>query len=458
MLTGHAPGLYSQDADSLRIVTSISFSGNKVTRANILERELMFAAGDTLTLTALREKVELTRENLINTSLFNFVVAKVEDTDGWHVSVNYELTERWYIWPWPIIEFADRNINTWWRDSRDLSRMSYGMLLKWENFRGRKEKLYLTARFGYNEKYGFDYTLPYLNRKETIGLGLGMSYGRSHEVPVNSIDNILLYYKDVDNYVISLVNAYISLIYRREIYNTHYFSLSFDYQDYADTVLQLNPEFSVNQANPLEFLSLSYIFKSDHRDNKAYPLSGHYFDLEVVKHGLGLFSDGPDMFSVSSTFRKYFTLSKRFYFASGLNSRFTNNSAQPFLMSGTIGYGRDIVRGYEYFVIHGYNLGIFKNNLKFALVPVKDYDLGFIRSEKFSKVHYAFYLNAFLDVGYADNPHPVPENDNYLENDLLIGYGLGLDFVTYYDIVFRFEYSFNRLNESGFFIHFIAPI
>jgi len=127
-------------------------------------------------------------------------------------------------------------------------------------------------------------------------------------------------------------------------------------------------------------------------------------------------------------------------------------------MDRAIGYDRDIVRGYEYYVVHGNNFGIMKNNLKFALLPTREFNVNFIRSEKFSKVHYAFYLNAFFDLGFVDNFFPQQELNNELENTLLMGYGLGLDFVTYYDLVFRFEYSFNRMNEHGFFLHFIAPI
>jgi len=61
-------------------------------------------------------------------------------------------------------------------------------------------------------------------------------------------------------------------------------------------------------------------------------------------------------------------------------------------------------------------------------------------------------------MGFADNFYTDPAMNNQLENSLLIGYGLGIDFVTYYDLVFRLEYSMNRMNEHGFFIHFMAPI
>ena len=448
----------TQAGDTLSVIQEVRFTGNKVTKDHIIERELMFGAGDTLGTVALQRLVELSRENLINTSLFNFVKAEVTADEAGRTTVTYHLTERWYIWPWPVIEFADRNFNTWWRDNRDLSRMSYGVILKWENFRGRKEKLYFTARFGYNEKYGFDYTIPYLNQSETLGLGIGASYGRSHEVPVNVEGNELVYYKDEDNPVINTVNAYASLIFRREIYNTHYMSVSYERQAYADTLLMINPSFTPTGEASLEFLSLSYMFKSDHRDNKAYPLAGYYFDLEVVKHGVGAFEDAPDLFAIYTNVRKYFVLSPRFFFASGLHSKFSNDNRHPFLLSRCIGYGRDIVRGYEYYVVHGHNFGIFKNNLKFALLPVRERTIGFIRSEKFSRIHYAFYLNAFIDMGYADQNYKVGDLGNDLENNLLIGYGLGIDFVTYYDLVFRLEYAMNRLGDSGFFLHFIAPI
>jgi len=80
------------------------------------------------------------------------------------------------------------------------------------------------------------------------------------------------------------------------------------------------------------------------------------------------------------------------------------------------------------------------------------------KKNKFKSLQYAFYLNAFFDMGFADQLYPMHELNNQLENSLLIGYGVGLDFVTYYDIVLRIEYSFNRMNEHGFFLHFRAPI
>ncbi len=446
--------------DSLVVVDRIVLEGNRITRDHIIARELVFAVGDTLSISVLRGLIESSRENLQNTLLFNFVDAKIK-LSGKGIpgaTITFMFTERWYVWPWPVIDFADRNFNTWWSENRDLSRMSYGIALKWENFRGRKENLEFTAIFGYEELYGFDYTIPYLNREETIGLAFGASYGRSGEVPVKSEHDKLVYYKDDDD-VIDVVSARMNLIIRKAIYNTHVIRLAYDNRNFDDTLLAINPAFSVGNSSNLQYLTLAYQFKSDHRDYRAYPLEGYYFDAELGKHGLGLLDNGGlDVFYASATFRKYFRLSGRWFYASGLNARFSNDREQPFFMNRAIGYGRDIVRGYEYYVVHGNNFGIFKNNVKFALLPTRTFNIDFIRSEKFSRVHYAFYLNAFIDMGYADNLRPLQSAGNELENTLLVGYGLGLDLVTYYDIVVRIEYAFNRMNEHGLFLHFMAPI
>ena len=447
--------------DSLLLIRSVDLKGNKVTKDHIITRELMFSVGDTLSQRNFNELLEKSRQNLMNTSLFNFVSADVQTTKTNIIfaDIVFHFTERWYIWPWPVIQFADRNFNTWWNENRDLTRMSYGVILKWSNFRGRKEQLDFTAIFGYDEQYGFDYTIPFLNKKETLGLGIGARYARTHEVPVQDMDDKLVYYKDDDQYVMHGIASYVSLIYRREIYNTHIFWIGYDLRDYDDTLTAINPTFTPGGKDKLQYFSFAYQFKSDHRDYKAYPLEGYYFDVELGKHGFGVLDNGGlDVFYILTTFRKYFRFGNRWYFASGLNSKFSNHPTQPFYMDKAIGWGRDIVRGYEYYVVNGQNFGIFKNNLKFALLPRRNFEINLIKSQKFSKVHYAFYLNVFFDMGFANQIYPDPELNNQLENTVLIGYGLGLDFVTYYDIVLRLEYAINRMGEQGIFLHFIAPI
>ncbi|HPI87455.1 MAG TPA: hypothetical protein PLR01_13860 [Bacteroidales bacterium] len=99
-----------------------------------------------------------------------------------------------------------------------------------------------------------------------------------------------------------------------------------------------------------------------------------------------------------------------------------------------------------------------KNNVKFALIPNREHRFQFIRAEKFARIFYALYLNLFVDAGYGYYSQEFGQTTNDLQNSMLIGYGAGLDFVTYYDVVVRLDFSVNYRNEAGFYLHFRAPI
>jgi hypothetical protein len=90
------------------------------------------------------------------------------------------------------------------------------------------------------------------------------------------------------------------------------------------------------------------------------------------------------------------------------------------------------------------------------LLPTRISYVNYIPLEKFRTIPHTFYLNLFCDQGYVRDRYF--SNVNPLANSILIGYGAGLDYVTYYSIVFRVEYSINRLGEGGVFLHFTAPI
>ena len=161
---------------------------------------------------------------------------------------------------------------------------------------------------------------------------------------------------------------------------------------------------------------------------------------------------------VRSTFRKYFKLSDNYYFASGLRAKLSNNDFQPFYVKQGLGFGNDLVRGYEYYVVDGISYIINKNNFKYELIKPHIKKFNFIKNEKFNMIHYALYLNLFADCGYTYDYKPINLLSNNLSNSFLYGYGVGIDIVTYYDKVLRLEYSINKMSEKGFFINFVAPI
>jgi len=435
-------------------INKIDISGNKKTKHYIITRELQFHKGDTILKSNISKLLKESQENIFNTSLFNFVTIDTNILGNHLLNIKINVIERWYLWPFPVFEFADRNFNSWLKDG-DFSKLNYGLYLVQENFRGRNETLKFLLRFGYEQRYAVYYETPYINKKQTLGIALDAGYAQSHEVPVSTINDTLHFFKDANNYPKKEFFSSFSLIHRKCIHNTHYLSLGFSDYKFADTLLKISPDYSFQNMAEVRFLSLIYKYKSDFRDYKHYPLNGYYFDIEVAKTGLGLFDD-LDLFSIQSTFRKFWKLSNRFYYASGLTAKFSSKAFQPYFIQRGLGYERDFVRAYEYYVVDGQNFGLLKTSFKYELLSKKVTTINFIKTQKFNKIYYSFYLNLFADMAFVeDNQFYI---NNSLSNELLIGYGIGLDFITYYDVVIRLEFSINKLGEKGIFIHFRAPI
>lgn len=436
------------------IIDTILLSGNKLTKDFIILRELAFKAGDTIPTGKLRNQFQISQQNLMKTSLFNFVNISdsiINQGVFTRLSIRLDFVERWYIWPFPIFEISDRNLNTWWQD-KNYNRISYGVFLTKENNRGRMETLKLLLRFGYDERYEISYDVPYINRKQTFGAGMGIGLIQNHEVAYQTLNNKQEYIRDDNKYLFTNYYSYITIQHRPTLFHFHHLQLRFNFYSFADTLLLLNPGYSFDSSLTNEYFTLNYRFTSDHRDSKVYPLEGQFFSGQLSKSGLGIMkTDNLGMMELMGSFRKYWELPSELYFSTDWTGKISTNRDQPYFYQRGLGYDRNFVRGYELYVIDGQSYVLAKNTLKYALIPPHVSTIGFIKSEKFSKIHYALYANMFVDLGYVEAFRNYDAED--LSNSLLLGAGVGLDLVTYYDMVLRVEAAINKKGETGIFIH-----
>jgi outer membrane protein assembly factor BamA len=439
------------------IVREISISGNTITKRSIILRELNFKERDTLSLTCFSAMMITGRQNIFNTRLFNFVnIDTVHAADNHLLDVRISVVERWYIWPIPYFEISDRNFNVWW-ETRDFQRLSYGFDFMFSNARGRNETLTIITHFGFNQKYGFTYQMPYINHRQTLGIGCGSAIELNHEIPVYTLDNKPVYLRNNSTYLKKVINGFIEIYFRPDIFSKHTFRLAYSHYDFDSAVVSI-PGFSMVTSNVQQFFSLNYLYKNDHRDVQYYPLRGYCLEVEV-NHAIPY--EKVHNSYLRTSLRYYRQVFDRWYCAIGLNGKLCFEKVQPYFLQRGLGYGRDFVRGYEYYVVDGQHFILLKNNLKFALIPQHVERLGFIQSNKFNTIPLSLYMNAFADMGYVY--HYPDDSDNFsagntLENSFLIGCGLGLDFTTYYNIVVRLEGSVNRMLQPGIYLHFIAPI
>ena len=444
------------DSTGKVVIAAINIIGNKITKRNIILREIPFHEGDTLSYSNLKLKIKKSTQNLLNSSLFNFVNVDTFDTRFGTTKIMVRVTERWYTFPIPIFEIADRNFNTWW-ETKDLTRINYGFFLNRDNFRGRKETVALIAQFGYSQQFGFAYRVPYLNSKQRTGMGGSFVWTRNHEIAYGSMFNKVKYFKDPNDYARRELAAKLNYTYRNGIYNT--FTLESKYFNgyVEDTITKLTTDYFVNNKRSTEFLSLELFSKRDCRDSKPYPLKGYYLDATISKVGFGLLpNEKVDLWYFIASAKKYFKLSNRFYLAGSVRGKMSSKTDQPYYNQRGLGYN-DYVRSYEYYVVDGQKYVLSKIGFKYQIIKPHVQKIAFIGSEKFNTFHYALYAEAFADGGYVEDKKYLQIN-NPLSDHILYGYGVGLNYVTYYDTVLRLEFAVNKNSEYGFFIHLSAPI
>ena len=169
---------FAQQQDDCFVVSKINVTGNKVTKLSTMERELLFHEGDTI---CSDETIKQSRENLLNTSLFNFVDFEWSDVIDGSKILNIKVLERWYLWPIPYLAYADRNLRSWY-EADNIKRLSYGFDLVYDNLWGLKHELDLTIIGGYNQNYGITYDIPYVTHKQRLGVKASMGYTRDREV------------------------------------------------------------------------------------------------------------------------------------------------------------------------------------------------------------------------------------------------------------------------------------
>ncbi len=437
------------------VIGSLTFEGNKITRERILLREMTFREGQLIPQEKLSQHLERSKGNLWNLLLFNFVEIDTCRDEANVVDVVVRVTERWYVWPIPFVEFADRNLSEWWETKR-WDRLDYGSLVRWSNFRGVNEEVTLHLRFGFNNRYELRYKIPYLDKAQKWGIIFKGGYEQSHEVAYATVENKRVFYKNSKSYIRKEAYGSITPSYRPNLYNLHKFEVGYTRAWVHDSVAILQPKYYGAGENLSKYFSLEYWVVRDVTDYTDYPLKGYRIDFKIRKDGLRIFDSPVDIWSLEMEFAKYWQLHKRLYFSHGQKIKVSSTNGQAYSLQKGLGYESDFVRGYELYVIDGQHYGLLKTALKFAILPMRKVKLKFLKSDKFNTLPLAIYINANFDMGYVhDNQY---NQLNPLAGSMLLGGGVGLDLVTFYDISWRAEYSVNKTLEHGFFVHFTKHI
>ncbi len=429
------------------IVRNIIIEGNKRTRPDIILREIPFKSGDVYLLQDLVKKFEVTRQQLMNTTLFHEAIVALKSFEGYNIDILVQVKERWYIFPVPYFRPVDRNLNQWLVEQKgSLERVNYGVKLLYNNVTGRNDKLKFWLIGGYTRQLTFSYDRLYFDNKMKWGMMLGFTTGNNREINYKSEYDKQVFLKD-DNYLRSFLSATTELTYRKAIKTRHRFGFSYTKETIADTVASLNSNFFKEGRTKIEFPKLYYTMTFYDLDYIPYPTKGYAAEVSVQKEGF--FSKAVNLWQLTTKGSAHWPTGKKTFFSLNAYGSIKLPFTQPYYNQRLLGYADVFMQGYEYYVIDGVVGGYIKASFTRKLF---NFNIGVPGTKKIAPVRVPIniYARTFGNTGFTYNPDP---GNNYLPNKMLFSGGVGIDITTIYDFTLKLDWSFNQLGENGIFIH-----
>lgn len=431
-------------ADQWYCIDSVSFGGNVRTKEQFLLRELGFKRNECVSEVELPQLLELARQRLQNTALYNFVSVDTFNVDG-RKTVVFNMEERFPVMPKPNLEFADRNFNVWWAEqNHKLDRLNIGLALLHQNMRGRRETIGVEVQHGYTPKLAISYDVPFLDKQQHQGIGAAISVLQNKEIAYTTIGNKLRFKRFEQAYALRQMEASVWYSYRPAFNTTHFMTLSWSNIGIHDSVALLyNSDYLGKGRRSLSMFGLQYKLQYNAVDNWNYPLVGQRL---ISRLGIQMVQDYGLMPSAYLQADWYRRLATNTYAGVIFRGRKVWAKNMPYILQKNMGYDYDEMRGYEYYVMDGNLFALLRGNLKYRIMhhrfslPVR----------YFHHVPLSVFVKAYADGGYA---YQKAAGANFLNNQLLYSYGIGIDIVTLYDIRIRIEYTFNKQGQSDLYLH-----
>ena len=438
------------DSSGKIYLKKIFIRGNKKTKSYIILREMQVKPGDSLQLSKISEALEASRSFIYNTTLFVKVNVYPLMLGSGNFDVMVDLVERWYIFPIPVFQLADRSYNEWIEKyNASLDRVSYGIRFYHKNASGRNDQVALTLINGFTRNIFFNYKAPYSNPSLTEGVSVDGGLSQTRQIPIMTDGkNNLVYFKNED-FVKNEWFLSASYLSRKGLKKRESFTLAFRHIKIDDSILsvQNKTDFFNEDKNFQNFPEFEYKLQFIDVDNVLYPLRGYWSSFTINKRGLQ-WKENINRLSLRATYSFYTTYLHKWYSSFRISGEVKLPFKQPYYNRRALGYKDDFLRGDELFVIDGVAHTLTKFDVKKEIL--RFYIPTFLKSETYGRLPFTIYAKAFGDMGYA---YIQPEFDTRLNNHFLYSGGVGIDILTLYDLKLSIEFSLNQLGQKGLFLH-----
>ncbi|WNJ16493.1 BamA/TamA family outer membrane protein [Pontibacter sp. G13] len=451
------------------MIQEILLLGNQKTKDWVVLDEMTFQKGDTIRSEFLEDYVARSKQNVFNLQLFNEVEIQVQRQRNL-AFILVHLKERWYVWGSPTIGLEERNSFDFLGalGSSDFHRFVYGGYVQWMNIWGNNERLLVRGQLGFSKKLEFDFLRPTFIRTPRLDLRFGGSY-RSEQELILGTESGEVQWRGLETEPLRrTLRGYVGIRHRISLYQYLEAEIGYSSYRYSDSLYSFNlngerVNYSSRPTGNDRYPHIQFRYFVDKRDYKSYPLNG--FKLQVFGKFIGPESLGTTQFGkVGVVWAHHLPLTRRWNLAYGLHHIQVLGDTLPFFEKSFIGArGREggevshTLRGYEPYVLDGTSVSMAKFELKFAVMPIRTIHLGFVPFRRFQDMPLGVFISTYTDFGYIRD-WSSSNQDQTFKDQLLTGYGVGLNVIGFYDMLLRIEFSRNHLGQSGVYLHTTVQI
>lgn len=417
--------LKAQDETRSYVLNKIIIEGNTITKSYVILHELPFTTGDTVTTRELRSG----RERVYNTGLFTKVMFQQMPVTKSEIDLLIYVEERWYIWPYPVIGFRDR----------DLKRLYIGAGIADLNFQGRDEYVAGLFALGYDPFGEVKFTDPFFgpDRRYTLALEASYAHGGSGGVQPASASG------QFDD---TFGNMQVEVGRRFGIYSSLTLGAAYNYiARNADTTnLVLSPTGKDVYAS----LKLSYAY--DSRNLRSFATNGEYLYVALEKYGLGESLVNFGRFSIDA--RDYLPLSDMFTLATRIHADLAEGPRIPPYNHVFFGY-YERIRGMFNTVSEGESMVGANVELRIPIIKRIEIPIPNFPLRQYISNQIGLYWSFFFDAGETTSKllHVIPDRALY-------GYGGGVSLLLPYDAVIQADYARGSDKLWQFILDFGATI
>lgn len=421
--------------DSMNLkVNSIIVSGNKITKPYIITREMSLKKGGKFTL----EKYSNDLLNIYNLALFTRVDVIPIPTGEKEIALNVDVQERWYILPLPNAGIEEGEWKKVW----------LSMNLRWDNFRGRNERLNAGFRVFYNPSVSLNYHIPWIGDKLHLFLGLGGSWQRQRNRSLEAVGR-----ESGTNTILYNEKNYDNIQYKAEINLGRFFGRHFSvHSTFRYNYLKVT-EYAEGRTLSKDgidrFLILGGGISYDTRDIYEYATKGLLFKTFYERYGFideeinfGRFTVENQIFiPVNFTKHYYITVASKLYTSLAIGP------VIPVYNHEYLGYSEDYVRGWKGKAYEGDDVFTVYNEIRIPVVKpryIKGRDMMIVKDLPIIKnldLRHGLYFTIIYDIGTV-----WYKNESILNKRFYSGAGIGLNFIAPFGYVLRADWVF-RLDK-----------